>query len=63
MKMISPDGTSFIDAHPTKVEYLLSKGWKHGEAAENRCLPPREKKRERTGITTVSIHISLKIPQ
>jgi len=41
MKMISPDGTSFIDAHTTKVEYLLSKGWKHGEAAENKSSPKK----------------------
>tara|TARA_R110001606_G_scaffold69555_1_gene158972 strand:- start:692 stop:850 length:159 start_codon:yes stop_codon:yes gene_type:complete len=33
MKMISPDGSSSIDAHPTRVEYLLKKGWK-GEAIQ-----------------------------
>jgi|TARA_B110000093_G_C12934047_1_gene394908 hypothetical protein len=46
MKMISPDGTGFIDAHPTKVEYLLSKGWKHGEAAENKSSPKKQAKAE-----------------
>jgi hypothetical protein len=33
MKMISPDGTVSIDAHPSKVESLLNKGWKE-EAAQ-----------------------------
>ena len=28
MKMISPDGKVSIDAHPSKVESLLNKGWK-----------------------------------
>lgn len=33
MKMISPDGKVSIDAHPSKVESLLNKGWKE-EAAQ-----------------------------
>ena len=28
MKMISPDGKVSINAHPSKVESLLNKGWK-----------------------------------
>lgn len=28
MKLYSPDGSSEIDAHPSKVESLLAKGWK-----------------------------------
>jgi hypothetical protein len=34
MKMISPDGKVSIDAHPSKVESLLNKGWKE-EAAQS----------------------------
>ncbi len=33
MKMISPDGKVSINAHPSKVESLLNKGWKE-EAAQ-----------------------------
>ena len=28
MKLFSPDGKTSIDAHPSKVESLLKKGWK-----------------------------------
>ena len=44
--MISPDGTSFIDAHPTKVEYFEKKGWKHGDAAESKPSPKKQAKAE-----------------
>lgn len=27
MKLYSPDGVSELVAHPTKVDYFLSKGW------------------------------------
>lgn len=30
MKMTSPNGKTTIYAHPSSVEYLLSKGWKEG---------------------------------
>lgn len=33
MKLVSPDGNVFINAHPSKVESLLKKGWKE-EAAQ-----------------------------
>jgi hypothetical protein len=32
MKMISPNGKTTIDAHPTSIEWLQSQGWKE-EAA------------------------------
>lgn len=32
MKLVSPDGNVFIDAHPSKVESLKNMGWKE-EAA------------------------------
>tara|TARA_R100000544_G_C2189055_1_gene40702 strand:- start:81 stop:248 length:168 start_codon:yes stop_codon:yes gene_type:complete len=35
MKMISPNGKVFINAHPSKVESLLNKGWKE-EAAPSK---------------------------
>mgnify|MGYP005995060911 FL=1 len=35
MKMISPNGEVSIDAHPSKVESLLNKGWKE-EAAPSK---------------------------
>jgi hypothetical protein len=27
MKLYSPDGTAEVDAHPSKVESMLAKGW------------------------------------
>ena len=27
MKLYSPDGSSEVDAHPSKVESMLAKGW------------------------------------
>ena len=43
MKMISPDGKVFIDAHPSKVESLLNKGWKE-EAAPSKDKPKSSSK-------------------
>jgi len=46
MKMISPDGSSFIDAHPTKVEYLKKKGWKEEAAQEIKSSSKKQPKGE-----------------
>ena len=45
MKMISPNGKSFIDAHPDSVEHLLKKGWKE-EAAPSQDKPKSSSKKE-----------------
>lgn len=42
MELISPDGSTKIDAHPTKVEWLKSKGWT--EASEVKAKPAPKKK-------------------
>jgi hypothetical protein len=41
MKLYSPDGSSEIDAHPSKVESLLAKGWK--EEAQKKSKAKVEK--------------------
>ena len=46
MKMISPDGSSSIDAHPTRVEYLLKKGWKGEAIQETKSSPKKQAKAE-----------------
>ena len=43
MKMISPDGKVSIDAHPSKVESLLNKGWKE-EATPSKDKPKSSSK-------------------
>ena len=42
MKLFSPDGKTSIDAHPSKVESLLKKGWK--EEATNKSSYKKEVK-------------------
>ena len=42
MKLFSPDGKTSIDAHPSKVESLLKKGWK--EEATNNSSSKKEVK-------------------
>ena len=44
--MISPDGTSFINAHPTRVEYLQKKGWKEEAAQEIKSSSKKQAKAE-----------------
>ena len=44
MKMISPNGKDFIDAHPTRVEYLKKKGWKEEAAHENTSSSKKQEK-------------------
>jgi predicted HAD superfamily Cof-like phosphohydrolase len=46
MKMISPDGKDFIDAHPTRVEYLKKKGWKEEAAQEIKSSSKKQAKAE-----------------
>jgi hypothetical protein len=43
MKMISPDGKVSIDAHPSKVESLLNKGWKEEAAQEIKSSSKKSK--------------------
>lgn len=43
MKMISPNGEVSIEAHPSKVESLLNKGWKE-EAAPSKDKPKSSSK-------------------
>ena len=43
MKLFSPDGKTSIDAHPSKVESLLKKGWKE-EATESKSSSKKEVK-------------------
>ena len=44
--MISPDGTSFIDAHPTRVAYLQKKGWKEEAAQQLKSSSKKQAKAE-----------------
>ena len=44
--MISPDGKDFIDAHPTRVEYLKKKGWKEEAAQEIKYSSKKQVKAE-----------------
>jgi len=46
MKMISPDGKDFIDAHPTRVEYLKKKGWKEEAAQQIKSSSKKQAKAE-----------------
>tara|TARA_B100001248_G_C27352228_1_gene441940 strand:+ start:1051 stop:1191 length:141 start_codon:yes stop_codon:yes gene_type:complete len=41
--MISPDGKISIDAHSSKVESLLNKGWKE-EATKSKSSSKKEEK-------------------
>jgi hypothetical protein len=43
MKLYSPDGKVSIDAHPSKVESLLNKGWKE-EATKSKSSSKKEVK-------------------
>ena len=43
MIMISPNGKSSVDAHPTKVEYYKEKGWKE-EAIPSKDKPKSSSK-------------------
>lgn len=44
--MISPDGKDFIDAHPTRVEYLKKKGWKEEAAQQIKSSSKKQAKAE-----------------
>ena len=46
MKMISPNGKDHIDAHPSKVAYLLKKGWKEEAAQEIKSSSKKQAKAE-----------------
>jgi hypothetical protein len=46
MKMISPDGTSSINAHPAKVEYFLKRGWKEEAASKIKSSSNKQPKGE-----------------
>jgi len=45
MKLISPDGKVSIDAHPSKVESLLNKGWKE-EATQKQIKSSSKKSKD-----------------
>jgi len=45
MKLYSPDGSSELDAHPSKVESMINLGWtqeKKGKAKSKKALEPME---------------------
>ena len=45
MKLYSPDGSSEVDAHPSKVESMINFGWtqeKKGKAKPKKALEPTE---------------------
>ena len=42
MILVNKDGTK-VDVHPTKVEYLLSKGWKEEAAYTKKKKEPSSK--------------------
>jgi hypothetical protein len=46
MKLHSPDGSAVIDAHPSKVESLLAKGWTEEEKKKSRSKAKAEAKVE-----------------
>jgi hypothetical protein len=46
MKLISPNGKVSINAHPSKVEDLLKKGWKEEAAQEIKSSSKKSKKLE-----------------
>ena len=43
---MSPDGSIFMDAQPTTVEYLLKKGWKGEATQEIKSSPKKQAKAE-----------------
>mgnify|MGYP003140382241 FL=1 len=43
MKMISPDGSITIDAHPSKIESLKNLGWKEEAAQESKSSSKKAK--------------------
>lgn len=55
MKLYSPDGSSEIDAHPSKVESLLAKGWK--EEAQKKSKAKVEKPVAEEVIEEVVEHV------
>lgn len=45
MKLISPNGKVSIEAHPSKVESLLNKGWKEEAVHSQEKIKPSSKKK------------------
>jgi len=50
MKLISPNGKITVIAHPTQVEYYLSKGWKE-DAPISKSSSKKSKKEVENGDT------------
>lgn len=46
MELVSPDGNTKIDCHPTKVEWMLSRGWKDASKVKAKPAPKKEEKTE-----------------
>ncbi len=43
MKLYSPDGSSEVDAHPSKVDHFLANGWK---------VDKKQKKAKKEAVTS-----------
>ena len=50
MKLISPNGKISIDAHPSKVESLLNKGWKEEAVHSQDKIKPSSKKKSKDEV-------------
>jgi hypothetical protein len=43
IKLISPDGSAEVDAHPSRVESMLANGWKKADAEKPKAKPKARK--------------------